>query len=187
MAGPRHDAAPADRAWQWIIGFGVLLALVSILPFLQPIPVGLAVAQVAGITLGLVGILTLWAGSSHWRWRHQWLDLGLGALSLLLGLSLFVFPAAGAQLLAWIIGIWLLVCGVSELVTIATVRLNRGWLIILAVIDIVLGLFLLAADAVTALTFVAFTIGLSLALRGISLVVLGFLVRQLSRSRALHA
>lgn len=182
MSAIREDGIAGSAAWGWIVGFGVVLALVSFIPFLKPLPVGLAVAQIAGVTLALVGILTICAGLAHWRWRNRWLDFGLGGLSLLLGLALFGFPAAGAQALIWTVGFWLVVCGLSELATIATVRLNRGWLIVLAVIDIVLGVFLLAADRVTALTFVAFTIGLSLALRGMSLIVLGVLLRRFSRS-----
>lgn len=41
-----------------------------------------------------------------------------------------------------------------------------------------LGFFLFAADPITALAFLGFTIGVSLVFRGVSLLILGFALRR---------
>ena len=165
-------------AWGWVAGYGVALALVGMLPFSQPVLAGLALAWVLGFALIVAGALALWAGVSRRGWRSEWLDIGIGLLSLVIGFGLLASPLFAALSLAWMLGFWLVICGIAELVTIASTRLHRGWLAVLGIIDVVLGLFLFAADPVTALAFLGFAIGLSLTLRGISLVFLGFRLRR---------
>lgn len=165
-------------AWKWVAGYGAALALAGILPLSQPVLAGLALAWVLGFALIVAGALALWAGVSRRGWRSEWLDIGTGLLSLVIGLGLLASPLFAAISLAWMLGFWLVACGVAELATIATTRLHRGWLAVLGIIDVVLGIFLFAADPVTALAFLGFAIGLSLTLRGISLVFLGFRLRR---------
>lgn len=164
--------------WAWVAGYGAALTLVGLLLFLQPLLAGLALAWVVGFALIVAGGLALWAGLSRRGWRTEWLDIGIGLLSLVVGLAMLASPLVGALSLAWMLGFWLLLCGVAELATIGTTRLHRGWLAFLGVIDIVFGLFLFAADPVTALAFLGFAVGLSLTLRGVSLIFLGLRLRR---------
>ncbi len=181
MATANWDQAPWrwDQAnWGWVTGYGAALLLLGIIPFLQPVLAGLALAWIVAFVLVLVGGLALWAGISGRGWRSQWLDIGIGLLSILVGGTMLARPLFGALSLAWMLGFWLLVCGVAELATIVLTRLHRGWLALLGVIDIVLGFFLFAADPVTALAFLGFVIGLSLTFRGASLLFLGLRLRR---------
>jgi len=169
---------PGHSNWGWVAGYGAALLLLGIVPFLQPILAGLALAWIVGFVLILTGVLALWAGISGRGWRSQWLDIAIGALSILVGGAMLVSPIFGALSLAWMLGFWLLVCGIAELATIASTRLHRGWLALLGIIDVVLGFFLFAADPVTALAFLGFTVGVSLIFRGASLLVLGLRLRR---------
>lgn len=164
--------------WGWVAGYGAALLLLGLIPFLQPVLAGLALASIVGVVLILTGGLALWAGISRRGWRSHWLDIAIGLLSILVGCAMLASPVLGALSLAWMLGFWLVVCGVAELAAISTTRLHRGWLALLGVIDIVLGFFLFAADPVTALAFLGFTIGLSLTVRGASLIVLGLRLRR---------
>lgn len=169
---------PGHSNWGWVAGYGAALLALGIIPFLQPVLAGLALAWIVGFVLILAGVLALWAGLSGRGWRSHWLDLGIGALSIVVGGAMLASPIFGALSLAWMLGFWLVICGVAELAAISTMRLHRGWLALLGIIDVVLGFFLFAADPVTALAFLGFTIGLSLAFRGASLLFLGLRLRR---------
>ncbi|RVT39556.1 HdeD family acid-resistance protein [Sphingobium algorifonticola] len=172
-----HDR-PGHAGWGWVVGYGIALLLLGLMPFLQPVMAGLALAWIVGIVLIAAGALVLWAGISGRGWRNRWIDIAIGILSLLTGGAMLASPMLGALSLAWMLGFWLVVCGIAELAVIASARLHRGWLAVMGVIDIVLGCFLFAADPVTALAFLGFALGISLIFRGMSLLFLGLRLRQ---------
>jgi uncharacterized membrane protein HdeD (DUF308 family) len=46
----------------------------------------------------------------------EWMLILGGLLSILFGVSLFVFPAAGAVSMIWVIGMYAIVFGISEII-----------------------------------------------------------------------
>lgn len=163
--------------WGWILAYGVLLAVIGALALLQPIATGLATGLLLAFVLISGGVLGILAGFTAKGWRSHWLDVAVGLLSLLLGLAVLWNPFLGAFSLVWAIGLWLLVCGGLEVSAGFRPALHRGWLILLGVIDILLGIYLVLAGPADALVILAVLVGLSFLVRGIFLAIFGLRLR----------
>jgi len=112
------------RGW-WLVAQGILGVAVGIIAWLIP-----------GITaLGLVFLIAIWAilrgvaeiviASQLGRMIGAQLYLVLaGALSVLFGIAVFFFPAAGTVAIAWLIGVYAIVLGV--LLVVGALRV-RAW------------------------------------------------------------
>ena len=92
---------------------------------------------------------------------HAWLHLLMGAISLVVAVFAIFSPAVTASTLTWLLGIWLIVRGLTELVTGAIGAGDRGraFLIGSGIVDLVLGV-LFAANPGRAAVGIAWLLGL---------------------------
>ena len=181
MANGDRDTALPTTGWGWILTYGVIMLLVGLLAFLNPLATGVATGILVGLLLVVYGALSLIAGFSSLSRRARWIELLLGVLAILAGAVTIFNPFAGALSLVLLIGAWLLVSGFFEIVSAVSIAHDRAWRLVLGGVDMVLGGLLLFSGPATGLFFLAFCVGVSFLFRGIFLVVLALGLRRIGR------
>jgi uncharacterized membrane protein HdeD (DUF308 family) len=176
-----------ERSWWALAIGGVVSVLFGLLVFRWP-----GLALVALITLfgafalinGIFTIIVAIEGAAHHR-SWIWPLVG-GAVSVLAGLVTFMWPGITALALLYLIAIWAIVTGVSEIVGALQLRreLPHEWLYIAAgVVSVLFGLFMIARPGKGALTLI-WLIGAYAVIYGVLRISLGFRMRSLSRQVA---
>jgi len=100
-------------------------------------------------------MMTPAVSDSHSGW---WMPLVMGILSILFGLLLFSHPAETAKWVAWLVGIWWLMGGILNLISLFIDRTQWGWKLALGILGIFAGLVVLDAMSKAPL---AATVGLA--------------------------
>ncbi len=103
----------------------------------------------------------------------------MAILGILAGFFAFFRPGLTAAALTWILGIWLIVRGIFELVgAFSSTRTQPRWLLILsAVIDIILGVLFVLHPVIGVLSIV-WVLGIMAVIWGIVFIVLSLRVRK---------
>lgn len=164
--------------WGWVLGYGVLLLLAALVVLLNPLVAGVATGLLLGVMLVVTGAAAIAAGWTSLSSRARWVEILLGALALLAGIFAIANPVAGALSLVLAIGLWLLVSGGFQIAFALKARHDKGWRLLLGVIDVVLGLVLLFSSAATGLAFLALVVAISLTVRAVFLIQLALAIRK---------
>jgi len=103
--------------------------------------------------------------------RHWWVFLIRGVLFILVGIYMIASPAVTFEALGVMFGLIILLAGFAELFHVVRERsaTNRGWHLMLGLIDVILGLFLMA-HFIASVTILRILIGLWFLFKGISLI-----------------
>jgi uncharacterized membrane protein HdeD (DUF308 family) len=124
--GRRDNVAAAGGSRGWLVAQGVAGILLGGLTFVWPGITALALLWVIAAWAVLTGVLEIAAAVRLRReLRHEWLLVLSGALSVLFGIVLVVWPAAGALTLVVLIGVAALVFGVTLLMLGLRLRQQR--------------------------------------------------------------
>ena len=108
-------AARRDGRWWPFLLEGALDLIAGAIALLWPAATLLALVALLAAWSILTGAVMLYGAFGGYRGRGRWL-LGLnGALSILLGVAIVVFPAAGALTIAWLVGLYALLFGAGML------------------------------------------------------------------------
>lgn len=91
---------------------GVLNILIGVICFLRPGSALVALIYLIAIWAVISGIALMAAGMALNRLAGEWLLLLGGLISIILGIILFLIPAAGVIALSWWLGIYALLFGV---------------------------------------------------------------------------
>jgi uncharacterized membrane protein HdeD (DUF308 family) len=177
--GTRADRA---RASPWFIGEGAVLVLLGVAAAALPLLAGLAGALVFGWVLiisGVMGFAMLIGSRDH---THAAFGAVSALVALVIGALILWRPLVGAIALAILLAAYLVIDGVA-LIGMGLdqrKRAARGWPWVVAsgVIDILLGLFILALGPLAETTVLGFVIAIDLVVGGIALVALGLHARR---------
>ena len=105
-----------DRWWAMLLE-GVAGVVIGLLTFFWPTITGLALLYMIAAWALITGIFEIVAAIQLRRLIvGEWMLILGGLLSILFGVLLFVFPAAGAVSVIWVIGIYAIVFGISEII-----------------------------------------------------------------------
>lgn len=109
----RHDA----QSKGWLIASGVLGIVAGIVAFVWPGITTLALLFVIAFWAIFTGVAEI-AGGIRLRKviDNEWMLIVGGALSLILGILLLIWPATGALALTWLIGLFALIYGIAMVV-----------------------------------------------------------------------
>ena len=110
-------SAPYFNRWWLILLEGVAGILVGLMAFFWPAITGLALVFLIAAWAMVTGILEIVAAIEFRRViTDEWMLVLGGLLSILFGVLLFVFPGAGAVSIIWLIGIYAILFGISEMI-----------------------------------------------------------------------
>src|SRR5215207_818178 len=150
-----------------LIVAGVLGTIAGVLALVYPDLTLLALALIAGINLLLLGVMSLvdaFGGDSDTTTRV--LAAVLGLLGIMAGLVVMRRPGESLLAVLLVLGIWLVVTGIVDLVRAVVVAGERMFRLLAAVVDIVLGGLILALPDVS-LGTLAVLIGIAFIVRGL--------------------
>ena len=157
---------------------GVLGVIAGVLAIVFPDLTLLALALIAGINLLLLGALSLVdAFSDDGDTTSRVLAVVLGLLGIMAGLVVMRRPGESLLAVLIVLGIWLVVTGIVDLVRAFANAQDRGYRLLAAAVDIVLGGLILALPDVSLKTL-ALLIGIAFIVRGALSVVRGVALRR---------
>ena len=171
----RHDVRQVGTL---LIVAGVLGTIAGILALVYPDITLLALALIAGINLLLLGAMSLVdAFSSDGDTTTRVLAAVLGLLGIMAGLVVMRRPGESLLAVLIVLGIWLVVTGIVDFVRAFAEVEYRAFRLLTALVDVVLGGFILALPDVSLKTL-ALLIGIAFIVRGVISVVRGFQLRK---------
>jgi len=171
-----------QRSSTYLLVSGALAVVFGIVAAFFPIPTALVLVVLWGIYALIDGVL---AGVMVFR-PEPGQSRGFLILTAVVGIAAGLFaifqPAMTGVALAWILGVWLLIRGVMEIVSAFSQRATGSrWLLVLGgVLWLIGGWLLIAFPGVAALS-IALWLGVLAIIWGIVLLVVGFQVRKAAK------
>lgn len=165
------------RLWWFFVLVGVIDVIVGVLVIAHPGFSLLALGILAGFYLVLVALVTIVEGITGPAERRT-ISILLGVLALIAGLICIRRPGESLFALVVVVGIYLIAVGVTRLVTAFGAHGSRGPTMLMAAVDIALGVVLLSLPHVSLATL-AILFGISMVVRGIFDVLAGLAVRRI--------
>ena len=155
---------------------GVVFGIVALF---WPGETAVAFVVLWGIWALVDGIGSVAEGFSKDPTGPRWLHLLMGFASLVVAVFAIFSPSMTASALTWLLGIWLIVRGVSELVAavIGSGASGRGFLVGIGIVDLVLGV-LFVANPGRAAVGIAWLLGLVALVWGLVFLILGLVMRK---------
>lgn len=167
----------------WILALrGVAALLLGLVAIVWPGPALTALAIAFGIYAIADGIAATATGLVS-RW---WSLVALGIVSVFAGLAALFWPLAAVFALVYVIGVWSVVRGISEIVAAVHLRKfirNEGWLALAGVVSLLFGLFIMFRPHAGAFS-VAWLIGFYAIAFGVLQMMLAFRLRRVGRELA---
>jgi uncharacterized membrane protein HdeD (DUF308 family) len=109
-------AGEAHEHWGWLAASGVIGVLAGVICFVNPNATALAFVYLVAAWAVLSGVAEIaFALALPQALAHPWLEALSGALSVLFGVLLAVWPKSGETALIWLIGIYAILYGASML------------------------------------------------------------------------
>ena len=178
------------RHWGWLLGFGIVSVVLGVMVLAWPEATLVVLAVIFAVELFVAGLFNLVAaftdrtgpqGGGH---RALWAVLGI--LSVLVGLMLLRHPMQSLAVVAFLIGIWWVVSGVTDLVTAVGggAQPGRGWRVFMGVVSTLAGFYVVLRPGIS-LGILTVLAGFWLILYGLLAVVAAVQLR--SAVRALEA
>jgi uncharacterized membrane protein HdeD (DUF308 family) len=169
-----------STAWKLLLLRGVMGVLFGILAIAWPIETVIGLAVLWGIWALVDGVGLFVAAFRPEGSGGQRLLAGLmAAIAVLAGLYAIVHPGSAAVALTWVIGIWLLVRGVFEVVgafAVGQTGSSRWMGVLSGLVDFLLGGILVAHPGKSAVG-ITWLLGIIALVWGVVLIVLAFVVR----------
>jgi uncharacterized membrane protein HdeD (DUF308 family) len=156
VAGPGHDLDVLRGEWIWFVLLGVALIVLG------------SVAE----TLG-----AFWCRG----WSGFLLHLLSGVLSIVVGLLFLKSPTGALEALTLLMASFLMVGGIFKVVASASYRFAAwGWPLVSGLIDVALGVMILADWPKSAFWVLGMFLGINLVFRGVNWIGLGLALRSLA-------
>jgi uncharacterized membrane protein HdeD (DUF308 family) len=169
--------AQAAKSWWLFLILGLVSVIAGILAIVYPGITLLALGIFAGVSLLMIGITEIVeaiAGDTESRA----MSAIIGVLSLLAGLVCLRRPGESLLALVIVLGFWLIVEGVVGFVRAFSVLEGRALLMGQALLDVILGVLILALPDVSLVTL-AVLFAISLLARGVFAMITAFRLRGL--------
>jgi uncharacterized membrane protein HdeD (DUF308 family) len=176
------EMRPVSSLWWLLVLFGVATFGVGVFFVVSPHETLSTFTVIAGIFLLVDGVLAI-VGSIFGKGEGRGLLALIGVLSAIAGLVLIKQPFSTLVVFVLIIGVWFVVAGVVRLVSAFGTSEGRGGNLLIAALDLVAGIVILAWPHLSLSTF-AVIIGIVLIVRGILFIAAGWELRKLGREVA---
>jgi uncharacterized membrane protein HdeD (DUF308 family) len=171
------------RRWWVFLVRGLCSIFIGVVAFTQPVTTLLTLVIVWGILALVDGITALFAGwAGRGRGEGMMPFLIGGVISILAGLTAWLWPGITVVALLTIIAVWSIVRGLFEIMGAIALRreIEHEWLMVgSGVLSVLFGVVLLSRPGAGIVTL-AYFIGIYAFLSGVMLVFLGFKLRGLA-------
>ena len=167
------------KNWWVLLVRGVLAVLFGLLALALPGLTLVTLVLLYGVYAFADGLTALWVGGGS----RAWPLVLTGAIGILAGIFIFIFPGITAIALLYVIAVWAIIRGIFEIITAIRLRkeiANEWALLIGGVVSIIFGLLLAAYPRAGALAMV-WVIAVYALVFGVMMIVLAFRVRRLSQ------
>lgn len=168
--------------WWLVLLVGCLSVVAGVIILAKPSDSLATLAVIAGVFVLVDGLVEVIASLSRRTADRGFLAVW-GVLTVIVGVLLIRHPIAGVAAVAFFIGIWLMAVGVFRLLTGFFEPEHRAWNLILAVIQIVAGIVIVASPGIGFATL-ALLVGISFIANGVVMMILGRQMREIKREAA---
>lgn len=168
-------------SWVWLAILGAISLIGGILALLNPFAATLAAGLLAAWTFVIFGVLQIIQAFQLRGWSGFLWALLLGALTLAVGISLLVNPAAGILSLTVLVAILFIVLGAVKVMYSFSLRPMSGWVwaLISGLLSVALGVMILADFPWSAAAVLGILLAVELLSNGIFLLVVALGLRSL--------
>jgi uncharacterized membrane protein HdeD (DUF308 family) len=168
-----------DAGWKVLVARGVIGVVFGILAVVWPVSTVTALMVLWGIWALVEGISCLVQATRPETTGHRLGSVVLGVVGLVAAFFAIFSPQVTAETLTWIVGIWLVIRGLFEVIgAFSNSLLAPRWLILLsAALSILLGVFFVANPGRGAVG-IAVLLGIIALAWGIVFVAAGLLIRR---------
>lgn len=184
FARPEDVAQLARRIWYWPVIRGVLAVLFGLLVMFLPRDVPGLLVQVFGVFVLVDGVVSLVDGLRRRGTQAGSVNVGIGVVAVAFGAALLFLPEVFLTIAVVLIGIWAMIFGLLQVFAAFAVRGKGGASWLLSLLSGVLFVALAVvcfANPTTALTAMAFVVGVFAVIIGAALIALGVKLRGLGR------
>ncbi|MDE1156296.1 MAG: DUF308 domain-containing protein [Acidobacteriaceae bacterium] len=160
----------ARESVNWSIGLSVLMILVGAVALAVPFAAGIALTSIIAWVLMILGVVHFWfAWHTRGAGAHIWEGI-VAALYLFAGFFLFTHPLVGLVTITLLLGSYLMIKGVAELIGGLGARgvPGRGWLLLDGVVSLILSAVIWFHLLSAAIWVIGTLIGFSILFSGIS-------------------
>ncbi len=168
-----------QKHWRWIFALGTVSLALGVLAIIAPFISALTFK----VAIGTIFIVGGMAHAIYSFWAREWggflFELFGGVLYLLIGLTLWANPGAGALLVALLLAILLVMQGVVQLALSFELRpmFSWSWIFISGIVSVLLGALIWLPWPGSSFSLIGFLVAISLLFRGWSTVILGLSTR----------
>jgi uncharacterized membrane protein HdeD (DUF308 family) len=171
----------AKKIWIFAIIRGVLAIIFGLIALFAPIATAVVLAIVIGVWAIVDGVFDIVEAIRHRGSSSMVLRIVLGAVSILFGILVLVWPGISLAILVIMVGIWAIIIGIIQIVASVRHRAipHSGWVwgIIGGALSILFGILVLIWPG-TGLVSIIWIIGIWAIVSGITLIVLGVQLRK---------
>lgn len=173
------DVARIAKEWWLLAVLGVVSLVCGLLAIVYPDITLLAVGIIFGFYLLMAGVFEL-VDAIVGDPASRALSAIVGVVALIAGLICLRRPGESLLAIVVVLGAYLIVTGVARLVRALASVEHRGWSLLSAVVDLVLGVLILSWPDESLVTL-AILFGISLIFRGVFALVGAFQLRKLRK------
>jgi uncharacterized membrane protein HdeD (DUF308 family) len=171
----------AKKIWIFAIIRGVLGIIFGLIALFAPIATAVVLAIVIGVYAIVEGVFDIIEAIRHRGSSSMVLRIVLGAVSILFGILVLVWPGMSLGILVILVGVWAIITGVLQIMSSVRHRAvpNSGWIwgIIGGALAILFGILVLIRPG-AGLVSIIWIIGIWAIVWGITLIVLGVQLRR---------
>ena len=173
------DAGQIAKEWWMFAVLGVVSLVCGVLAIVYPDVTLLAVGIIFGFYLLMAGVFEL-VEAIVGDPASRALDAIVGIVALIAGLICLRRPGDSLLAIVVVLGAYLIVTGAARLVRAIVSAEHRGWALLTAVVDLILGILILSWPDESLVTL-AVLFGISLIFRGVFALVAAFQLRRLRK------
>jgi len=174
------SAVPVGPNWRWFLALGVLWLLLGLSALLLPFAAGLAVELLIAILLVVGGIGQLVQAFRGRGWPNHALQVIGGALAVLAGGLLLLFPFQGMATLTLILSAFFVASGILKIVIALQNRAfaQWDWLLVSGILGLFIGLLIALGWPASAVWAIGLLVGIDFTFTGAAMIALSLSARR---------
>jgi uncharacterized membrane protein HdeD (DUF308 family) len=167
------EALRAKRGW--IVALGVVYVLAGLIALGSVVMATVASVFVVGIMMLIAGVAEVINAFQVRSWGKFLLWILLGVLYIVAGLATFENPLLAAAFLTLMLGVALVASGIMRIILAFSMKEGTPWIWVVfsGVIELLLGLVILAHWPISSLYILGLFLGIDLVIAGVSWISVG--------------